>query len=344
LQYGKFVQQPKLNNFYAGRSTHAVSFSGGNYTPNAPGFGIDPERTTQYELGFSQQFSDVAAFDVTGFYKDIKGQIQIVKIETDPGANAASYNTLANGDFATTKGVEILFRLRRTNRVQGQFNYTLSDSRGTGSVTNSNAGLLDQGAQPPTVISALDFNNTHRGSINFDYRFGKGDGGPILQQLGLNLLASFNSGHPYTRMEGGLGQQGIDLGGQMNDARARRPAEAVNNSTTPWNFSLDLRLDKTVEFSRMRANFYFYVQNLTNRQNVLNVYLRTGNAFDDGFLTNPALSSDVLAAAGGDAAEALYSYINLGNQQNYRTSGVTGTYGEMFGTPRQIRVGVKFEY
>jgi outer membrane receptor protein involved in Fe transport len=345
LQYGKFIQSPKLDDLYRGRSSYAILFSGGNYVPNAPGFGVDPERTTQYEVGFSQQFSDVAAFDITGFYKDIKGQIQISKITTDPGANAAAYNFLTNGDFATTKGLEFTLTLRRTNRVSGRVNYTLADSRGTGSSSNFAVGGIEFETQLPTVISPLDFQNTHRGAINFDYRFDKGDGGPILQELGLNVLVTFNSGHPYTRIAAGIGQQGVDLGGQVNDERSRRPLEAINSSTTPWNFNLDLRLDKTVDFGRFGANFYVYAQNLTNRQNVLNVYARTGNAFDDGFLSDPLLSGSVIAAAGGPGAAALYEFINLGHQQNWRSSRIgAGTYGEMFGTPRQIRVGVKLEY
>jgi outer membrane receptor protein involved in Fe transport len=345
LQYGKFVQVPRLTDIYAGRSFYATLFSGGNFIPTPRGFGIDPERTTQYEVGFSQQFSDFASFDITGFYKDIKGQIQVTRITTDPGANAASYNALVNGDFATTKGVEVTVRLRRTNRVQGQLNYTLASSHGTGSSSTFAVGGIENDTQLPTIISPLDFQNTHRGSVNLDYRFGKGDGGSILQQLGLNLLLTFNSGHPYTRVNAAIGQQDVDLGGQVNDERNRIPIEAINSSTTPWNFNLDLRLDKTINFGGLAANVYVYTQNLTNQKNVLNVYTRTGNAFDDGFLSNPLLSGDIIAAAGGAGAEALYRHVNVGDQQNYRTSRLGGgTYGEMFGTPRQIRLGVRLEY
>jgi outer membrane receptor protein involved in Fe transport len=339
VQFGKFIQAPGLNTLYTGRGQLAVNLTGGNYIPNPVGQNLDPERTTQYEIGFTQQVSDFASFDVTGFYKDIQGQIQLVRQVTTSSSTAAGYNTLANGDFATTKGVEFSFRLRRIERFQGQLAYTFADAKGTGSTTNSAVSSIENGTLYPTVISPLDFNQTHRGSINLDYRFGKDDGGIILEGLGLNMLFTFNSGHPFTLSSGGIGQQGAENGGLIeNDARASQPLEAVNASTTPWNFSLDLRLDKTMSLGPLDANFYVYVQNVFNTRNVINVYRRTGNAEDDGFLTNPDLSSQIVSNLGPQYVE-LFKAINLENGQHYRR--VTGN--DLWGSPRQIRFGMKLE-
>ncbi len=337
VQFGKFIQTPALNTVYISRSAQAVTFTGGNYRPNPAAQSLDPERTTQYEIGFTQQFSDNASFDITGFYKDISGQIQIVRQTTSPNSVAAAYNTLANGDFATTKGVEISIRLRRANRFQGQVNYTFSDAKGTGSVTNGAVSTIENGTQYPTVISPLDFNQSHRGAVNIDFRFGDDDGGPILERLGVNVLFTFNSGHPFTLSTGGAGQQGPENGALVeNDARASIPVEAIGASTTPWNTNIDLRLDKTVTLGPFDANFYIYVQNLMNTQNVLNVYRRSGNAFDDGYLNNPELSGAVVAGNGPRYVE-MYKAINLQNGQAYRR--VTGN--DLWGSPRQIRFGVK---
>ena len=340
LQYGKFVQAPALNQLYTGRGVQAVVFTGGNYIPNPIGFGLDPERTTQYEVGFTQQFSDVAAFDMTAYYKDVSGQIQVVRQVVVSGSVAHAYNSLANGDFVTTKGFELNLRLRRSNRVQAQINYTYSDAKGTGSASNSAVSSLENGTLYPTVISPLDFEQTHRGSINFDYRFTENDGGPILERLGLNVLFNFNSGHPYTLSTGSIGQQGPSTGALIeSDARNAVPLEPVNTSTTPWFFDVDLRLDKTVDLGPLSANFYIYVQNLFDTKNVVNVYRRTGNASDDGFLSDPNLSSKIVAALGPRYVE-LYNAINLLEGQAYRN--VAGL--PLWGTPRQIRFGVKLEY
>ena len=54
--------------------------AGGFWVAAPNGWGLKPERTTQYELGFSQQISDFASFDVTAFYKDIRDQIQFEQV------------------------------------------------------------------------------------------------------------------------------------------------------------------------------------------------------------------------------------------------------------------------
>ena len=78
------------------------------------------------------------------------------------------------------------------------------------------------------MLVPLDYNQTHRGTIILDYRFDKGDGGPILQQLGLNAVLTFNSGHPFTYARlSGLGQSSAWTGGftpiGSGDTRGRRP-------------------------------------------------------------------------------------------------------------------------
>ncbi len=340
LQWGKFIQAPALNQMYIGRGAQAVVWSGGNYIPNPTGYDLDPVRTTSYEVGFTQQFSDFAAFDLTAYYKDVRGQIQVVRQATTADAVARGYNTLANGDFATTQGFELSLRLRRIARVQAQVNYTFSDAKGTGSVSNSAVGSVENGTQYPTVISPLDFEQAHRGSINFDYRFGENDGGPILSRLGLNLLFTFNSGHPYTLSSGSGGQQGAETGALIeNDARNALAQEAVNSSTTPWVFNIDMRLDKTVNIGPLTTNFYIYVQNLLNTKNVLNVYKRTGNASDDGFLTDPGLSSSIVQSYGPGYVD-FYNAINLVDGQHFKQ--ITGL--DLWSTPRQIRFGVRLEY
>jgi len=354
LQYGRFVQAPRLTDIHNGSAWYDAVFTGGtSFQTNVVGTGLDPEITTQYEGGFNQQFSDNAAFDVTVFYKNVRNQIQLGRVVVDPGSPASDYNVMVNGDFATTSGIEFALNLRRTNRLAAQINYTFSRSLGTGSNPSSAISGIELGTELPTVISPLDFHRPQYGSLNLDYRWGRGDGGPLLEQLGLNLLFTFSSGHPFTLSEGDLGQQDEWLGGVITDPRSRRPLESINASLTPWNYELGLRVDKTIDFGRFSTNFYVYVQNLTNRQNVSNVFLRTGNAYNDGFLDNSALSRSVIQARGSQAAsngvpaevgeqayQALYRAINLnGNGFNYQWN--TGNL--LLGQPRTIRVGARLE-
>jgi len=347
LQYGKFVQAPKLTDVYNGNAWYDAIFTGGtSFQTNVVGIGLKPEKTTQYEIGLSQQFSDAAAFDITAYYKNIEDQIQLSRIQVSPTATAkSSYNVLVNGDFATTAGLELSMTLRRTRRTSAQLSYTFSRSLGSGSASASSVAGIELAQEVPTVISPLDFHRPQRGSANFDYRFAKGDGGSILERLGINLLLNFSSGHPFTRSTGEFGQQDASLGGQITDPRSRRPLEAINASTTPWNFDLNLRLDKTVDIGPAGLNFYVYVQNLTNRKNVINVYRRTGNAYDDGFLSNPDLSGPVIGANGGDRFVALMEAINLsGNGNNFSQDENNFQGLQLLGKPRQIRVGASVRF
>ena len=340
VQYGRFVQMPAMRSMFAGGARLALELGGQNFISSPTAFDIEPVRTTQYEIGFERQFTDVASFDITGFYRDVKGQLQLQRQNVSTAAqNASAYNFLQNGDFATTKGLEFVFKLRRINRLRTELNYTLSDARGTGSSTNSAVSGVENNTNLPTIISPLDFNETHRGNIFVDYRFADNDGGPILENLGANLLLSFSSGHNFTLSSGSIGQRGPEEGGILanDDPRSRKPAESINASSTPYTFEVDMKIDKGFGLFGADARIYLYVSNLLNRKNVINVYSRTGSAEDDGFLTNPDLSSQIVAASGGSTYQQLYEAINLANRQHYwATEG-----GDIFGAPRQIRFGIK---
>ncbi len=344
LQYGKFVQMPQLNQIYF--STNRMSrqiVQGGFYYINPIGFGLEPIKTTNYEIGFRQQLGQFAAFDITGFYRNIKGQVQVDLQQAAPGADVQSYERFVNGDFATTKGVEVKLTMRRVNRLQAQINYTLTDAEGTGSSNTSYHAAIQRGTIKPTVVSPLDYSQTHRGSINLDYRFGAGDGGPVLERFGANLLFTFNSGHPYTLVYAPPGGQvdpysaGVDY---MWDTRSREALEKLNSSTTPWVYNLDLRLDKTFTiYKNLDATVYLRVNNLLNTKNVINVFEKTGSATDDGFLSDPTISGDVVNRL-GDTYVQMYRAINLENGGAYRS--IVGR--ELFDHPRQIFLGIKFSY
>ena len=341
-QYGKFVQQTRLRDIYQGWYATSNNLSGGFFIPAPVGFNVRPTRTTQYELGFTQQLGDFASFDITGYYKDIQDQVVYTQ-QNVTNSRYGAYAILTNGDFATTKGLEISFNMRRQARFLVNGSISFQDAEGTGSFPNSNRGIVGAPLDgvtrfAPQYISPLEFNNAVRGNINLDYRFSKDDGGPILQELGLSVLLTFNSGHPYT-----VGIGGADLEG---DARDRQPVEPLNSSTTPWNYQVDLRIDKTVNlFDLLNANIYIYVINLFDTKNVQNVFLRTGSASDDGYLTTPGVGLE--RALADPTYAALYRAINLDyyEQWQYATTGAAyTTQPYLYGPPRQIQLGVRLEY
>ncbi len=340
-QYGKFVQQSRLRDIYQGYYATGSNIRGGFFIPAPVGFDVRPTRTTQYELGFSQQLGDFASFDITGYYKDIIDQIVYDQQFTGAGSPFGGYFILKNGDFATTKGVEITFNMRRVKRLQINSSLAFQDAQGTGSFPNSNRGIVGAPLDGVTVfrpqyISPLEFNNSVRGNINIDYRFGKNDGPSILEQFGASALLTFNSGHPFTR---GIG--GADLEG---DARDRQPVEPLNASSTPWVFQVDLRIDKSFSImDKVGANIYIFVINLFDTRNIQNVFLRTGSTQDDGYLSDPSLGGQLINTYGPQYA-ALYRAVNIDYYEQYQNAGGLTTVPFFYGPPRQIRLGIRFDY
>lgn len=336
-QFGKFIQQPALNTAYVGYYRLGFEIKGGFFIPQPSGSNIRPTRTTQYELGFTQQLTDFMSFDITGYYKDIRDQIQFVSQPTDRNSAFQSYNILANGDYATTKGVELTLNMRRYERLAINAALSFQDGRGTGSNPYSNSGIvgapLESGnAFVPKYISPLEFNQSFRGNVNVDYRFGANDGMGILNDFGVSLLATFNSGHPFTRGTGSLSAE--------TDARSRQPLESLNASTTPGEFQVDLRIDKTFKLlDKLSVNVYLFVINLFDNVNVRNVFLRSGTADDDGYISNPELSAQLLSTYGAQYADVYRAY-NVDYQLGY--GDFPNSY--MYGPPRQVRLGIRLEY
>jgi outer membrane receptor protein involved in Fe transport len=330
-QYGKFIQSGRLNDSYSGPARISGVSKAGYWATAVTGWGLKPEKDTQYELGFGQAISDNASFDITAFYKDIRDQIQFVIIAPS-GATTSQYHAMMNKDFSTSKGIEVTFNLRRTQRVTAQLNFTLSDARSTASDQIGSNGIWQLGLGPaslPKYVFPVNFNQPVRGSAMLDYRFGKDDGGPILSQLGADVLLSFNSGHSYTRLD--VQQRGVGptfaVGG---DARFRVPLEPVGSSNVPWFFQLDMRIDKTVQVGPLDLNIYAYVMNLLGTNNPINAFVRTGDPMNDGYLETQGGISDLQTLGQGfaDLYTALSNGINQGN----------------YGVPRQIRLGFKLAY
>lgn len=346
-QYGKYAQMPSLNNLYVGNTTQSRTVSPitrGNAFLTPVGFFMKPERTTQYEMGIRQLLSDNFAFTVSGFYKDMKDQLQ-VRLYAPEGLRL--FIAYLNEDFGTVKGLELTLELRRTNRLAAKVNYTMSDALGTGSDPRSAHGAVEQNiGRPISIIAPLGFNQAHRGTVLLDYRFAKGDGGPFVEGLGANLLLVFNSGHNYTRVKEltELGQSdpwnvGVE---NLNDPRASFPAEPLNNSTTPWVFNVDLNFSKIFFFDSFNLELYVNVLNLFNTKQITNVYPTTGTAQDDGWLTSPLAApfkADPLYTA-------FYKAINNDNRWAYMWADLAGrgqVGSEIYGAPREIRVGMKLE-
>ncbi|MBI1931139.1 MAG: TonB-dependent receptor [Ignavibacteriales bacterium] len=326
--FGKYVQQPALSEAYLGYHSLAYEMGQSFFFSDPTGQNLRPIRKTHYEFGFRQQLTDFMAFDITGFYDDIKGQVYFDLQQTDQSSAYEGYNIKTNGDFATTKGVELQLTMRRYQRLSGSASLSFQDAEGTGTNPNSNAGIVGAPLDGVTIyrpnyVAPLTYDRPFKGNLFLDYRFGIDDGPAVLEQLGVSVLASFSSGHPFTR---GFGGANIE-----DDARFRQPLEPLNSSLTPSTFNVDLKIDKSFQiFDQLFANVYIRVINLFDNRNVDQVYIRTGAANDDGYIADPDLGGKLLETYG-----AVYGKIYNALEIDYN-----GFYSDA----RQVLFGIRLEY
>lgn len=304
---------------------------------------LRPQRTVDYELGFSQVLTERknAALTINAFYREMRDLAQQRAIV---GAYPKTYITYDNFDFGTVKGLAFTFDLRRSGGSRINANYTLQFAEGSGSNANSGANLASSGQPNLRILQPLDYDQRHTMTLIYDYRFGSGKDykGPkykrkngndmeILKNVGFNFNLQLGSGTPYTRRSFPVAfgsNQRANLEGQ------------INGSYKPWNIRTSLRVDKNFELTwgkkdsdkRKSANLNVYLQvlNLLNRRNVLNVYSFTGNPDDDGYLASAQAAQAIQSLPSPQSYQDLYA-IRINSPGNYSN-------------PRVIRIGLLFDF
>ncbi|MEO8761791.1 MAG: TonB-dependent receptor, partial [Bacteroidia bacterium] len=318
---------------------------------------LKPERTVDYELGFSQTLNEQksSALKISAFYREMRNQVQITRVNQ---AYPISYITYGNIDFGTVKGFSAEFNMRRTGGFSLSANYTLQFAEGSGSNANGGYSLVNSSQPNLRVILPLDFDQRHTFTANLDYRFGSGSDyrGPQsnfkksegkeqnvqwLKNFGINIVGRLGSGLPYSQKTPAVAdaevgnQQTQYLNGSLNGARL------------PWQFRADMRIDRNFsniwlnskdKGDKRRAgnlNIYLQVLNLFNTKNITQVHYFTGSPKDDGYLSSSFGVSELTAKYAQGAA------YGQGFQTLYNAKLNDGRY---YTAPRMIRIGVQFDF
>ncbi|MDQ7054345.1 MAG: hypothetical protein Q9P14_16185 [candidate division KSB1 bacterium] len=134
----------------------------------------------------------------------------------------------------------------------------------------------------------------------------------------MNLLFTFGSGLAYTPIE----VRSFIFGGTLRPI----PRAAVNSAHMPWQYNLDVRIDKRFEVGNVELDAYVWIINLFNNENVQNVFPSTGNPDDDGWLRT--LEGQSYQKEQPHAAK-------------YYLPRIVSPFN--WGAPRQIRFGLRFD-
>ena len=280
FSYGHFLQFPTLDRMFENFG-YKVPNRSGQYGP----FGnpdLKAQKTVMYELGVRQGIGDFVV-DVTGYYRDVRNQVQTSPIITTelPGV---SYVIYANRDYANTRGVTASINRAFVNNFGFDFSYTFQVVEGSNSDPNE-AFFASQGNQQPSLaLLPLSWDQRHKvaGSVYF-----------TVAGWGASLLGIWGSGFPYTPSFPEAAIFGEDV-----------PPEFPSNSRRqPSTFQLDFNASKTFSFGRFNPRIYVQAFNLLDRRNAVGVFADTGEPdvtllqqnteqFDPGYFVRPDFYSE----------------------------------------------------
>jgi outer membrane receptor protein involved in Fe transport len=224
---------------------------------------VRAQKTVAFETGIKQALSDRLAFTLTAWSKDITDLLSTQQVRY----LSRQYIVYTNTDYANVKGVDLSFRLRRTGWISGSLGYSLSVAKGNNSDPLGGYFSAYTQEEIPHQEYYLDFDQRHDVSLNLDIatpsrRRGRFD---PFADIVANLLVAAGSGLPYT---------------PYVDPTVRVP---INSGRKPWTFSADIRLRKAFPLGKVKVEGLLEITNITDYQNVLYVYARTGKPFDPGF-------------------------------------------------------------
>ena len=248
FSYGHFFQMPTYSYIYTNPEFEVTPGSGASATMgNAD---IEPERTTQYEIGFSQQIGNDIGIEVTGYYKDIRNLNTTKIVNSFVGGD--KYGLYINKDHANSKGITLAISKRPTGNVSGNIDYTFSISEGNAS--DPAAAFVDEqsNVESEKMLVPLDWDQRHTLNTTLTYH-------PV-KNSGISLIYSYGSGLPYTAQFAGV----------------RTSFE--NNARKPSTMKVDLRSYYNFNISGIRFALHLNIYNLFDIRNELSVFSDTGRS------------------------------------------------------------------
>jgi outer membrane receptor protein involved in Fe transport len=339
--YDVLTQRP-TSNIFASPAIWYYFENIGQIVGALPNPALQPTKTIDYELGFTQKVSNTSSLTITTFYREMRNMLQIYRFN---GAYPRDYTSYNNIDFGTVKGLTLEYDLRRTRNARIRASYTLQFADGTGASPTTAASLVAAGLPNLRSTYPMPWDRRHAFNILFDYRWasGKNYNGPRTNRkngkkpidwfsnTGFSLTMVGGSGVPYTASRNVTSP----LSGGNNLLKG-----TYNGSRLPWQFRMDLRVDKDIYFRMNKSkgdnaktayiNIFLQVLNLLGTKNVINVYPYTGNPNDDGYLSAPEWQRQINSQVDPQSFRDLYS-VNVNNPANYSQ-------------PRFIRFGVIFNF
>jgi outer membrane receptor protein involved in Fe transport len=303
--YGRFVQIPTLRELYRRQNRFRVFQNQLNTYGNAD---LEAEETISYEVGFDHQFTNDIKVGVTGFYKDIRNQINLSTF----GPEAAPFRKLVNRDFGQDRGFEFDLVKRFRNYFAANINYTLMWATTRSSTFDRGIGALGVRAFPQLQEAPSDWDQRHTINAHVQFEIPEGKGfrlfGLNIDRLSLITFWRYGSGVPFTIHE---------------DAD---PNATINSARLPHFSVVDLRFRKDFRiFNEVFTTFYVDMNNVLDRRNVLFLFDDAEHRCVECQLPDPVTGETVIKR---------FEHGNLEGDGN-----ANDLDPEQLGSPRQILLG-----
>ncbi|GAB4168552.1 MAG: hypothetical protein Kow00108_01680 [Calditrichia bacterium] len=255
---------------------------------------LEPEKTVAYEFGVSHQLSDGFLLNVSVYKKNITNLLGVrTFFAGDSSADGLQYfetfSAYINEDFASNNGLEIQLKKKSGTHFVGEINYTLSVAEGSSSAPLERLGIEEANRQTLKFFP-LNFDRRHSLNIYTLFKINRGELFKVLEYSRFSFLFKYGSGLPYTK--------GI---------RGTTAPYEINNMRLPENWSIDLKIDRKIEWRELSLIPYLEIYNLTNRKNVLYVDPFTGKP-DQGIGVTKEYASNPL---NWDMPRLIYVGLNI---------------------------------
>ncbi len=247
FSYGHFYQLPPFRYLYTNPEFEDIAA-----LPVYGNANLNPEKTITYEVGLQQQLNESLAFNVTGFYKDVRDLLATQQIRI---SSNSIYQKYVNKDYGNIKGITFSLSKRKMpdDLFGASVDYTFQVAEGN--ETSSDAFFIDlqSGRQSEKIPVPLDWDQSH--TLNGVITFG-GD-----RDWTVTIVGALGTGLPYSPQ---LYEQQIYL--------------RANSERKPFQTNVDLLIDKSFIIESTTLTIFLKVFNLFDTKNERFVYDDTGRA------------------------------------------------------------------
>ena len=255
-----------------------------NISSSNPAFVGNPnlllEQAKQYEVGYQTEIGRNYSIQVAVYNRAETGLsgLRQSRATQDIGStydgSLPQYTVLVNGDFLTSRGMEVQFRRRLADRWGYDVNLGLARAT-TNSRPPDRANEVqrtDEANRQQLLETVADIDQTYRVNASFFLQVREDiptlpfNAGRLLRNSRATITFNRTAGIPYTPV------RAASFGAVGTTANA----SDINAGRQPATSQIDLLIDKGFRISSVRYSAFLRVANLFDRKNCVQVYVNTG--------------------------------------------------------------------